>query len=322
MSVILSKKIELSKEASSSVYVSALIGQAEVNNKVVCLDADLGRSVGSASFGKAFPDRYFDVGIAEANMVGIASGLSNRGYIPFTHTFAPFAVRRCLDQIYISGSYSKLNIKIVGAAPGVLATATGGTHMPFDDVADMLAIPEMLVVEPSDDQMLKWLVPTLVNTYGMCYIRFDRKKFYTFYEEGSEFELGKAVQLRDGSDVTLIATGSICLNEAMKAAKLLADKGIQARVLDMFTIKPLDEDAVIRAAKETGAIVTVENANEIAGMGSLVAQVLAKKQYAPLECIGSHDRFGEVGSLPYLIDAFHLGAADIAAAAERAIGRK
>lgn len=322
MSVILSKEIGLSKNGSSAVYIEALLAQAEVNDKIVCLDADLGRSCGSAPFGKSFPERYFDVGIAESNMVGIASGLSNRGYIPFTHTFAPFAVRRCLDQIYISGSYSKLNIKIVGSAPGILATATGGTHMPFDDLADMLAIPEMMVVEPSDDNQLKWLIPELVKTYGMCYVRFDRKKFYTFYEEGSTFELGKAVQLRDGKDVTIIAAGSVCLNEAMKAAALLADRGIQARVLDMFTIKPIDEEAVIKAARETGAIVTAENANELVGMGALVAHILAQKQYAPLECIGSHDRFGEVGNQNYLIKAFQLSAEDIAAAAERAITRK
>lgn len=322
MNVKLCENIVPSEKTSAEVYMAALIAAAEEDSSVVCLDADLARSTGTVAFKEKYPDRHFDVGIAEANMIGIASGMSNRGLKPYVHSFAPFAVRRCLDQIYVSGAYSRQNIKIVGVAPGVLATITGGTHMPFDDIADMIAIPEMVVVEPSDNRQIKWLVSELLNIEGMAYIRFDRTKLFDFYEEGSTFELGKAVELRNGKDATIIAAGAICLNQAMLAAKKLEESGISVRVLDMFTIKPLDREAVIRAAKETGAIVTVENANETCGMGALVAQVLAKYEYAPLESLGSNDRFGEVGHLPYLVKAFHLEAEDIIVAVKRALERK
>ena len=322
MSVKLSTKIVPSEKTGAETYMAALIAAAEEDKSIVCLDADLARSTGTATFQKQYPERHFDIGIAEANMIGIASGMANRGLKPFVHSFAPFAVRRCLDQIYVSGAYSKQNIKIIGVAPGVLATITGGTHMPFDDLADMISIPEMTVVEPSDNRQIQWLVPELVNNEGMVYIRFDRTKLFDFYEEGSTFELGKAVQLRNGSDATIIATGAICLNQAMIAAKKLEEEGISVRVLDMFTVKPLDKEAVIAAARETGAIVTVENANETCGMGSLVAQVLAKDTYAPLESLGSNDRFGEVGDLPYLIKAFHLEAQDIVEAVHKVLKRK
>ena len=322
MKVIVREQVSKSDKAASEIYCNTLIEMAEKNEKICVLGADLQRSCGPAPFQKKFPERYFDVGIAEANMTGIASGLSNRGFIPFTNSFVPFAVRRCLDQIYLSGSYQKMNIKIVGASPGVLAMVTGGTHMAFDDVADCIAIPEMTVVEPSDEVQLKQLLPQIAEMYGMVYLRFDRANKYCFYEEGSEFEIGKSAVLREGADVTLIATGSICLNEALKAADILKEKGISARVIDMYTIKPLDEEAVICAAKETGAIVTVENANVISSMGSLVAQVLAKKCYAPLETVGAQDRFGEVGVVDYLIKAMHMAADDIVRAAEKAISRK
>lgn len=322
MYFVVKNTIKKSEKAASSVYCDTLIEMAKKNDKICVLGADLQRSCGPAPFRDVFPERYFDVGIAEANMTGIASGLSNRGYIPFTNSFAPFAVRRCLDQIYLSGSYQQMNLKIVGASPGVLAMVTGGTHMAFDDVADCIAIPQMTVVEPSDEEQLRNLLPKIAEMNGMVYLRFDRSNMYSFYEEGCDFEIGKSAVVRDGKDVTIIATGSICLNEAMKASNLLQAKGVSARVIDMYTIKPLDEETVIRAAKETGAIVTVENANVISSMGSLVAQVLAKKEYAPLETIGAQDRFGEVGVVDYLIKAFHMTAEDIAAAAEKAISRK
>lgn len=322
MNVTISQNIVPSEKTAAETYMNALIAAAAEDESIVCLDADLARSTGTVAFKEKYPERHFDVGIAEANMVGLASGMANRGLKPYVHSFAPFAVRRCLDQIYVSGAYSKRNIKIIGVAPGILATITGGTHMPFDDLADMISIPEMLVVEPSDNRQITWLVSELNKLDGMAYVRFDRTKLFDFYEEGSTFELGKAVQLRDGKDVTIIATGAICLNQAMLAAKKLEEENISARVLDMFTIKPLDQEAVIKAAKETGAIVTIENANELCGMGSLVASVLAKNIYAPLECLGSHDRFGEVGDLNYLLKCFHLEADDIVASVKKVITRK
>ena len=322
MNVKLSDTIAPSEKTGAQAYMEALIEEAKKDKSIVVLDADLARSSGTVTFQEAFPERHFDIGIAEANMISIASGMADRGLKPWVHSFAPFAVRRCLDQIYVSGAYSKRNIKVIGCAPGILATITGGTHMPFDDLADMLAIPEMLVVEPSDNNQIAWLVKALNNYDGMAYIRFDRTKLFDFYKEGSEFELGKAVQLKDGKDVTIIAIGAVCLNQAMLAAKELESDGINARVLDMFTVKPLDKEAIVNAAKETGAIVTVENANEMVGLGSQVAQVLAMDTYAPLECVGSHDRFGEVGNLPYLMEAFNLTAKDIIKSVKKAISRK
>ena len=322
MSVIVNQEVLKSEKPASAVYCKTMIDLAKKNDKIVSIGADLDRSVGIAPFKDVFPERYFDVGIAEANMMGVAAGLSLRGMIPFTNSFAPFAVRRCLDQIYVSGASSRLNIKFIGANPGIMAVVTGGTHMPFDDIADCIAIPEMMVVEPSDNVQLEWVLHQLVETYGMCYLRFDRTNQLSFYAPDSEFELGKAVQVRDGKDVTIIATGAILLNEAVKAAALLKEEGIEARVLDMFTIKPLDVDAVIKAATETGAIVTAENSNQLAGLGSMVALVLAQQQCAPLECIGSGDQFGQVGLPPYLLEVYGMTAANIVSAARRAISRK
>ncbi len=310
----------------SSVYAEHMLALMEKDSRVMQLEADLARSVLGIGvieeMQKRFPKQYVDCGIQEANMISVAAGLSVMGRIPFAHTFAPFASRRVADQTFISGSYADANVRILASDPGVTAQLNGGTHMPFEDVGIYRTFPKMTIIEPSDAVMLGDLVDQLASLYGMFYIRFFRKNAQTIYAEGSTFEIGKANMLRDGSDVTIIASGVIMIPEALKAADILKEEGISARVLDMFTIKPLDEYAVIAAALETGAIVTAENHNVINGLGSAVADVLATRQNAPLEKVGVADQFGQVGPLKFLMEYYHLTAADIAAAAKRAIARK
>lgn len=254
-------------------------------------------------------------------MIGVAAGLSARGYVPFTHTFGPFASRRACDQIYMSCAYAKQNVKVVGSDPGVTAALNGGTHMPFEDMGIMSTIPEMTVVEPCDAVSIEQVIRAAKETDGTWYIRLHRKAAPVIYEEGTDFTVGKANLLRDGKDVTIIAMG-YCVAEAMKAAETLEAEGISARVLDMWCLKPLDEDAVIAAAKETGAVVTAENHNVINGLGAAVASTLAKNYPAPVEMVGVQDEFGEVGPVNYLAERFKLTAEEIAAKAKIAISRK
>ncbi|MBQ6321704.1 MAG: transketolase family protein [Lachnospiraceae bacterium] len=302
-------------------FAATLIDLAKDNKDIVVLDADLAGAMGTKAFGKEFPDRFLDVGIQEQNMIGVACGMSVAGKIPFTHTFGPFASRRVADQVFMSGVYNKANVKIVGSDPGITAAMNGGTHMPFEDMGIMLLMPEMTIIEPSDIVMLKSLIPQMVDTWGMMYMRLVRKEVARIYDEGSSFEIGKAAQLKDGSDVTLVASGYL-VAEAYKAAEQLEKENISARVLDCFTWKPIDEEALIRAAKETGAIVTCENHNVINGLGASVASVLAKNAPVPMEMIGVQDEFGEVGPVSYLRERFHMTAEDVAAAARKVVARK
>ena len=254
-------------------------------------------------------------------MVGVACGLSAAGKIPFAHTFAPFMTRRACDQIFMSAAYAKMNVKLVGSDPGITAQLNGGTHMPFEDMGIMRLIPTMTVIEPTDVVMLQNLLPKIAAEYGVCYMRLVRKSVKAVYESGSDFTIGKAVTLREGTDATIIASG-FCVAEAIEAANQLSAEGIHVRLLDMFTWKPLDEEAVLLAAEQTGAIVTAENHNIINGLGCAVAQTLAGKHPAPVEMVGVHDQFGEVGKLDYLAERFGLKAHHIADAVRRAIARK
>jgi transketolase len=287
----------------------------------VVLDADLMNSMGMVPFQKKFPDRTFNCGVQEANMIGVAAGLSATGKVPYAHSFATFATRRCFDQVFMSAAYAKLNIRIIGSDPGVTASFNGGTHMPFEDMGIMRNIPEVTVLEPTDSTMICDLVRQLADAYGVYYIRLVRRNAIKVYEQGSAFEIGKAVTLRDGSDVSIIATG-LCVAESLRAAKMLESMGISARVLNMFTIKPLDRQAVVRCASETGAIVTAENHNIVNGLGSAVAEVLSENLPIPLERIGVQDLFGEVGPVDYLKERFELTAADIVKKVEKVISRK
>jgi transketolase len=272
-------------------------------------------------FKKKFPDRFINCGIAEANMVGVAAGLSSVGFIPFAHSFGCFASRRVCDQIFMSGAYAKLNIRIVGTDPGVTAAYNGGTHMPFEDMAVLRSIPTITLLEPTDSVQLNALLPQLVAGYGVYYIRLMRKNAVSIFSEGSEFTIGRGVILRGGSDVTLIASG-IMVAEALKAAALLGEQGLSARVVNLFTWKPVDAALIGTCALETGAIVTCENHNIIGGLGSAVSEVVGETHPVPMERVGVHDEFGEVGSEDYLRGRFRLNAIDIAAAAVRTIKRK
>ena len=290
-----------------AAFCDSLMALAETNKNIMVLDADLMGAGGTKRFHQAYPDQAINCGIMEANMMGVAAGLSATGKVPFAHTFGPFATRRACDQIFMSGVYAKNNVKIIGSDPGITAQINGGTHMPFDDMGIMRGMPEMNVLEATDVTMLKWLIPTMAATYGMQYLRLVRKQCTKVYDEGTQFEMGKAVQLRDGKDVTIIASG-FCVAEAIKAADALEEAGISARVLDMFCWKPIDAEAICKAAGETGAIVTAENHSVINGLGSAVAEVLVKNTPVPMEMIGVQDEFGEVGPLNYLAERFQLTA--------------
>lgn len=321
MSIKLCKENKMSEIEMRQAYAQSVISLIEAGEPVMVTDADLMRAIGILPYKSKYPDNIFDCGIAEANMIGVACGLSREGFIPFTHSFGTFASRRVMDQVFMSGAYAKLNVKMLGSDPGVCAALNGGTHMPLEDVAMMRCIPEITIVEPTDVAMVKDLIPKITHTYGMFYIRMCRVKTENIYEEGSEFEIGKAVTLRDGRDATIIAYGREVI-EAIEAAKLLEKEGIDVRVLDMFTIKPLDEAAVLAAAKETGAIVTAENHSVIGGLGGAVSEYLCGSCPVPVERIGTQDRFGEVGPEAYLKEAFKITAKDIAEAVKRVVFRK
>jgi len=315
------EKIEKEAGEMRKAFCQALIELAEENPKIVVLDADLMGPMGTKPFQAKFPERTIDCGVQEANMVGMACGLSIQGKIPFAHTFGPFATRRACDQVFMSGVYNKANVKLIGSDPGITAAYNGGTHMPFEDMGIMRGMPTMTVIEPTDITMLKDMVKQVADIYGMFYIRLVRKGCMKVYEDGSTFEIGKAAFLRDGKDATIIASG-YCVAESLSAADMLAAEGISVRVLNMFTWKPIDEEAIKAAAAETGAIVTAENHNIINGLGSAVSEVLVKNKPCPVEMIGSQDEFGEVGPESYLRERFHLTDKDIVAAVKKVIARK
>ena len=277
---------------------------------VIYLDADLMRCIGTYGYFKKHPDRAINCGIAEANMAGVAAGLSAAGFKPIAHSFGTFASRRCFDQVYLSAGYGKNPITMIGSDPGVCAAFNGGTHMPFEDMALYRAIPEATVMDITDSAMLEDVLRQSVNRHGVNYIRVGRKNSVQVYESGSRFEIGRAIQLRSGADVTLIACG-IMVHEALQAANALARQGIDARVIDMFTVKPLDVEAVVRCAQETGAIVTAEEHSVIGGLGSAVAEVTATHCPVKMAMVGQQDTFGESGKPEELKDKYGMTAADI-----------
>ncbi len=303
------------------VYCETLQRMAEEDGRVVVVEADLAAPIGTVPFSRQFPERFFDCGVQESNMVGVGAGLSAAGMVPFAHTFAAFAARRCMDQVFVSASYARLNLKLVGSDPGVTALYNGGTHMGLEDMGAFLGIPDITLVEPVDTAMLEDVLRTAKDTYGVFYIRMNRKNAVKIYEQGSHFEIGKGVTLREGRDVTLISSG-ILVAESLKAADILSAQGVSARVVNLFTWKPLDEELIERCARETGAIVTAENHQLANGLGKSVAGVVCAAHPVPMGFIGVHDHFGEVGDLPYLLERFALRAEDIAAAALETIARK
>ena len=317
----LTDNIKLDTTEMRASYCEALINEAKKNENIVVVDADVSHSVGTEPFYKEFPERSINCGIMEAHAIGMSAGMSETGLVPFFHAFGVFATRRAFDQIFLSCAYQKLNVKIIGADPGVTAATNGGTHMPFEDIGLMRLVPGAVIIEPADVTMYRSAVSYMANNYGVHYLRTSRRKTMRIYPDDAEFVIGKANMLADGKDVCIIASG-IMVYEALKAADILSEKGISARVLDMHTIKPLDDEAVQAAAKECGAIVTAENHNVTGGLGSAVCEALAEGTPVPVERVGVRESFGEVGTQDYLQKRFGLTAESIVTAAEKCIFRK
>lgn len=312
---------EKDPRAFKDVLGQTITGLLDQDPQVIYLDADLMRCIGTHGYYLKHPDRAINCGIAEANMAGVAAGLAAVGFKPIAHSFGTFASRRCFDQVFLSAGYAHNAMTMIGSDPGVCAAFNGGTHMPFEDMALYRAIPGATVMDVTDSAMLEDLLRQCVDRPGVKYIRVGRKNNALTYRPGSRFEIGKAIQLRPGGDVTLIACG-IMVHEAMQAASTLAGEGIQAQVLDMFTVKPLDVEAVVRCAAQTGALVTCENHNKVGGLYSAVAEALAANRPTPLEYVAVEDEFGEVGPQDYLQQRFGLTAGHIVQKAKAAVARK
>ena len=311
---------EMDPRLCKTVMGEAVPAIVDKDPDVVYLDADLMSCLGTYKWAQG-KERAINCGIAEANMVGVACGLASAGFKPIVHTFGPFASRRCYDQLFLSGGYAKNDITVIGTDPGVTAAMNGGTHMPFEDVALYRAIPGSTIIDVTDPNMIAGVLEQCIDRPGVKYIRVSRKGYATVYEDGAVLPIGKAVTLREGADVAIFAAG-IMVHEAMQAAKALAEEGIEAAVLDMFTIKPLDADAVEAWAKKTGAVVVAENHNRFGGLYSAVSEVLVQRCPVPAGCVAVEDEFGEVGPQGYLQKRFGLTAEHIIAEAKAAIARK
>lgn len=291
------------------------------DERVCYLDSDLMSSIGMSKVMKQFPDRVIDCGIQEANMIGTACGLSAVGKIPFAHSFGIFASRRCFDQLFLSAGYAGNSLRVIGSDSGVCAEYNGGTHMPLEDIALLRAVPNSRIIDISDGEMMFDIIKKTAYLDGLTYIRTPRKSVKALYAEGSDFTIGKGIVVREGSDVVIFACG-VMVAESLEAAALLEKRGISAAVIDLFTIKPLDEELILEYAKNTGCVVTAENHSASGGMGGAVAELLAAKLPTPQEFVGVGQRFGEVGPMDYLKKQFGLTAEDIAEKAARAVARK
>ncbi|MCI8290999.1 MAG: transketolase family protein [Clostridia bacterium] len=293
------------KKATRQSYGEALKNLGKENNNIVVLDADLAGATKSDIFKKEFPKRFFDMGIAEQDMIGTAAGMATCGKIPFASTFAVFATGRAYDQIRNSVCYPNLNVKICGSHAGITVGEDGATHQMLEDINIMKALPNMTVFCPSDDIQTKWIVNEASKISGPCYIRTCRLASNVIYDENQKFELGKAVQIGEGTDATVFATG-ICVSEALKAKEELKEKGIDIRVIDVHTLKPIDEDMIIKCAKETKRLISVEDHSIIGGLGSIIADVLTEKYPCKLTKMGIEDRFGESGKATELMHKFEI----------------
>ncbi len=303
-----------------AVYAECLAALMTEDRHVCVLDADLSKASGTRGLYERFPDQMFDCGVAEQNMASIAAGLASYGFKPYIESFTPFATRRICDQIAISISYAKSNVKIVGTDPGISAELNGGTHMSMEDIGVLRSIPGVVIFEPVDDIQLRAAMP-VINAYdGPVYIRLFRKELPRVFGEDYKFDLFKADTLREGSDLTVFVSGMLT-HDVLTAAEQLAADGISCEVVNVHTIKPIDRESVIAAAKKTGAVLTVENHNVIGGLHSAVLEALAEEKL-PVCAVGVQDRFGEVGKLPYLREAMGLTVENIVATAKKAVALK
>ncbi len=291
------------------------------NENIVVIDADLSKPNGVAELRKKYPDRAFDVGIAEQNMASVAAGMSSYGFVPFITTFTPFATRRICDQIAISMAYAKQNVKIIGSDPGISAEFNGGTHMSVEDIGVIRSIPDVVIFEPVDTIQFKKVLPQIVDYPGVVYIRMFRKAIPDVFDKNDSFELLKATTIQEGSDLAIFCSG-LMVQETMLANELLKKEGISAEIINIHTIKPIDREAVVASAKKTGAVLTVENHNVIGGLKSAVCEVLMEEYPVPLRAIGINDVFGQVGKMPYLKEVYRMRKEDIVAAAKEVVQLK
>lgn len=303
-----------------AVYAQCMAELMKADKNVCILDADLARANGTLGMYSDFPEQMFDVGIAEQNMASIGAGLASYGFKPYIQSFTAFATRRICDQIAISICYAKQNVKVVGTDPGMYAELNGGTHMSFEDIAVLRSIPGIVIFEPVDAVQLKAAMPVINDYEGCVYIRLFRKEAPVVFGEDYQFDLFKADQLREGSDVSIFVSGQLT-TDVLAAADRLAQEGIKADVYNIHTIKPIDREAVLASAKKTGCVLTVENHNVIGGLHSAVTETLATSKI-PVVAVGVNDRWGEVGKVPYLSQTLGLNADNIVAKAKEAIAVK
>ena len=312
---------EVKKIATRDAYGNALVKAGEKYDNFVVLDADLAAATKTGTFKKQFPERFYDCGIAEGNMMSIAAGIAATGKKVFASSFAMFAAGRAFEQVRNSIGYPHLNVIIGATHAGISVGEDGATHQCCEDIALMRTIPGMTVINPADATEAEAAVFAALEMDGPVYIRFGRLAVPVIFDENYNFEVGKGVELKEGSDVTVVATG-LMVNEALEAYEILKSEGISAEIINIHTIKPLDEEIIIKAAQKTGAIVTAEEHSVIGGLGSAVCDVTAEKCPVPVVKVGVQDTFGKSGPAPELLDIFGLRAKDIVAAAKKAISLK
>ncbi len=312
---------DIIKTATRDAYGKALVDLGRVNEKVIVLDADLSAATKTIMFNNAYPDRFFNTGIAESNMICVAGGLSTLGYTVFASSFAMFATGRAFEQVRNSLGYPHLNVKIGATHAGISVGEDGASHQCNEDIALMRTIPGMVIINPADDIEARAAVFAAADYVGPVYLRFGRLALPRINEEDYKFEIGKAVKLCEGKDVTIIATG-LMVNEALMAKESLANEGISAAVLNMHTIKPIDKAAIIAAAKETGAIVTAEEHSVIGGLGGAVTEVVCESVPVPVLRVGVEDVFGRSGPGAEMLHIYGLDAANIVEKAKNVIAMK
>lgn len=311
----------MDKKATRDSYGEALVMLAEKRPDIVVLDADLAAATKTGTFKKAFPDRFFDCGIAEANMMGVAAGIATTGKLVFASSFAMFAAGRAFEIVRNSIGYPHLNVKIGATHAGISVGEDGATHQCNEDIALMRTIPGMTIINPADDVEAKAAVVAMADHVGPAYLRFGRLAAPVFNDAATyKFELGKGVQLKDGKDVTIIATG-LMVSEAIEAGKILAEQGVDARIINIHTIKPIDRDIIVKAARETGKIITVEEHSVIGGLGSAVAEVVTETVPVPVIKIGVQDTFGHSGPAVALLKEFGLCADNIVKVTKESLGK-
>ena len=297
-------------KATRQSYGEALLELGKKNKNIVVLDADLSSATKTKLFAEEFPDRFFDIGIAESDMIGTAAGFATCGKIPFASTFAVFAAGRAYDQIRNSVCYPNLNVKICATHCGVTVGEDGATHQMLEDISLMRTLPNMTVISTSDDAQTKWAVKEISKINGPVYLRLARMKTPEIYDEKTKFEIGKAVQIGEGTEATVFATG-VTVSEAIKAKEILEEKGINIRVVDVHTIKPIDKEMIIKSAKETKKLISIEDHNVIGGLGSAVSEVLTEEYPTKLIRLGINDTFGKSGKAEELMKYFRITADDI-----------